>query len=213
MHYPFALPALPYAPNALSPYIDEQTVTLHHDRHFAAYIDKLNALLRNAPRYQSWSLEQLILGARFLPAQLRAGILQNAGGAYNHGLYFRGMTPPEDCAPQDTALQRAILAKWGDLRALQSNFLRGAQDRLGSGWMWLALDRKGELMLLSTCNQDTLLSLRMFPILCCDVWEHAYYLQYYNRRDHAVIAWWHLIDWQRANAVYRAAKKGAWTVE
>ena len=203
-HYPFSVPALPYPYDALSPHIDEQTLHFHHDKHLTTYVDNLNALLKDYPRYHGWSLAQLILGAWSLPMPIRTGVLNNAGGVYNHTFYFEGMTPNAYPAAQGE-LAAAIDFQFGGLDGMYARFKEGALKRFGSGWMWLAADAKGRLHLLSTANQDTLFPMHLHPLLLCDVWEHAYYLQYQNRRGDAVEQWFHLIHWERANALYRHA--------
>lgn len=203
-HYPFTLAPLPYAYDALEPYIDSRTVSVHHDRHQAGYVKKLNETLRDFPEFHSWSLEQLILGCAQLPERIRTDVLQNAGGVWSHEFYFDCMTGKPASACPCGALAKAADAAFGSCERLRDVMTQTALSRFGSGWAWLACDGNGRLRVLSTANQDTPLPLGLRPVLCVDVWEHAYYLKYLNLRAEYLGAWWKLVDWQFAGENYDA---------
>lgn len=200
-HYPFSLPPLPYAYDALLPQIDEKTLHFHHDKHFAAYVENLNKLLADQPLYQNWTLEQLCRDWCQLPDEIRQGVRSNAGGVYNHDLYFQTMAPTPATSPSGP-LADAIVWEFGDLPSLKAAMKAAALGQFGSGWAWLVCGKDRKLSVLKTANQDTPLPLH--PLLCCDVWEHAYYLQYQNRRGDYFESWWQLIDWPRLSEVYAA---------
>ena len=197
--YPFVLPPLPFPYDALEPEIDAKTMHFHHDKHFATYVDNLNHLLSDYPAYQSWPLEQLCTNWADLPDEIRQGVRNNAGGVYNHDLYFQ-MLQALPASEPDGPLLAAIDRAFGDLEGLKTAMKNAALRVFGSGWVWLAANGQGGLSLLITSNQDT--PLPMFPLLCCDVWEHAYYLQYQNRRAEYFDAWWRLINWPAVSARY-----------
>ena len=199
-HYPFSLPPLPYAYDALLPQIDEKTLHFHHDKHFAAYVDNLNKLLADQPEYQSWSLEQLCRDWCQLPDNIRQGVRNNAGGVYNHDLYFKTMAPTPASTPSGD-LAGTITRDFGDFQALKDAMKAAALGQFGSGWAWLTSDREGRLSVQKTANQDT--PLPLCPLLACDVWEHAYYLQYQNRRAEYFENWWQLVDWPQLTETYR----------
>ena len=202
-HYPFFLPPLPYPYDALLPQLDEKTLHFHHDKHFAAYVENLNRLLADQPEYQSWTLEQLCQNWCALPEAIRQGIRNNAGGVYNHDLYFKCLAPSPS-APPSGPLRGAVDRDFGDLNALKATLKTAALGQFGSGWAWLVCDRERQLSVQKTANQDTPLPLR--PLLCCDVWEHAYYLQYQNRRDEYFENWWQIIDWPQLSGHYAALR-------
>lgn len=198
-HYPFSLPPLPYAYSALLPQIDERTLCFHHDKHFAAYVENLNRLLADHPEYQSWSLEQLCQDWCSLPEDLRQGVRNNAGGVYNHDLYFKTLAPAPASIPSGL-LSAGIRRDFGGLSALKSALKTAALGQFGSGWAWLVCNRDGQLSVQKTANQDT--PLPLWPLLCCDVWEHAYYLQYQNRREEYFENWWQIVSWPRVSQCY-----------
>ena len=191
-HYPFTLPPLPYAYDALLPELDERTLHFHHDKHFKTYVDNLNKLLESRPEYQDWSLERLMQDWTQLPEDIRQGVRNNAGGVYNHDLYFKTLRPGPATDP-GRRLQQAIDRDFGGLSELKSAMRTAALGQFGSGWAWLVSDGDGRLSVRKTPNQDSPLPLT--PLLGCDVWEHAYYLPYQNRRDEYFEAWWRLVDW------------------
>ena len=179
-HYPFSLPPLPYAYDALLPELDERTLHFHHDKHFNTYVDNLNKLLKDHPEYHDWSLERMMQDWPELPEDIRQGVRNNAGGVYNHDLYFKTLHPTPASAP-GPALQQAIDRDFGDLQGLKAALRSAALGQFGSGWAWLVTDKDGRLSVRKTPTQDSPLPLT--PLLGCDVWEHAYYLPYQNRRD------------------------------
>jgi Fe-Mn family superoxide dismutase len=198
-HYPFSLSPLPYAYDALLPELDEKTLLFHHDKHFSTYVENLNRLLERYPAYQSWSLEKLCQDWADLPDEIRQGVRNNAGGVYNHDLYFRSLRPTPVSAPSP-ALQGAIDRDFGGISQLRSAMKNAALGQFGSGWAWLAADQDGRLTVLKTANQDT--PLPLVPLLGCDVWEHAYYLPYQNRRGEYFDSWWRLVDWPAVSQRY-----------
>lgn len=199
--YPFSLPPLPYGYDALLPELDERTLHFHHDKHFAAYIENLNKLLEHRPDLQSWSLERLCQDWASLPEELRQGVRNNAGGVYNHDLYFKTLAPGPVSAPSG-ALAGAVDRDLGGPEALRTALKAAALGQFGSGWAWLVSDCEGGLSIQKTANQDT--PLPLMPLLCCDVWEHAYYLQYQNRRGDYFDAWWRRIGWPQLSRQYEA---------
>ena len=194
-HYPFTLPPLPYGYDALAPELIEKVLYFHHDKHFAAYVDALNQLLERTPAYQSWPLWKLCLNWEELPDGLRQGVRNNAGGVFNHDLYFRTLHPLPVSAP-DTALEGAVVRDFGGMAGLKEAMRKAALGQFGSGWAWLIADAEDGLHIVKTPNQDTPLRARVRPLLLVDVWEHAYYLQYQNRRAEYLDRWFGLIDWQ-----------------
>nr|WP_319487916.1 superoxide dismutase [uncultured Caproiciproducens sp.] len=194
-HYPFKLLPLPYEYNALEPYIDAQTVELHHDKHLKAYVDHLNAALKPYPQFQQMTLEQLIIHASRLPECIQTEVINNAGGVYNHNFYFdiMGNTNNEPY----TQMQNAIEKTFGTFGNFKAQLKQAAVNRFGSGYAWLAANQCGELKILSTANQDTLLKTCLAPILLIDVWEHSYYLKYKNLRADYAENWFNVIDWAK----------------
>lgn len=200
-HYPFVLPPLPYDYDALQPELDAKTLYFHHDKHFAAYVEKLNDLLAPYPAYQGWTLEKLCLDWQKLPEKIRQDVRNNAGGVYNHDLYFKTLHPLPVTMP-GAALMKAIYRDYGSLTQLKAALKAAALGHFGSGWAWLVTDKTGRLSVGSTANQNT--PLPFLPLLCCDMWEHAHYLQYQNRREEYFENWWRLIDWPPLSQWYEA---------
>jgi Fe-Mn family superoxide dismutase len=190
----FSLPPLPYAYDALEPHIDEQTMRIHHDKHHAAYVNNLNTALEQAPDLQNQSVEQLLAGIDRVPEAIRTAVRNNGGGHANHTFFWEIMRPGGSTAPQG-ALAQAIDASFGGLDKFKEQFAKAAAGRFGSGWAWLVKDRSGKLAIESTANQDSPLMEGKTPVLGCDVWEHAYYLKYQNRRPDYVTAWWNVVNW------------------
>ena len=203
-HYPYALPPLPFAFDALEPELSARTMCFHHDKHFAAYIDNLNALLKDHPEYQTWTLEQLCQDWCQLPEDIRQGVRNNAGGVYLHDLYFANLHPTPVSSPVPP-LDGAIARYFGDLPGLKSAMKTAALGQFGSGWACLCAGPDGTLSVVKTANQDTPLPLK--PLLCCDVWEHAYYLDYQNRRADYVDGWFGLINWPFVQMRYAGCAK------
>ncbi len=193
-HYPFTLPPLPYGYDALLPELDERTLHFHHDKHFQTYVDNLNQLLERCPDAQDWPLERLIQEWCTLPEDLRQGVRNNAGGVYNHDLYFRTMAPgPASGKTPAGPLEQAINRDFGSLHDLKQVLKTAALGQFGSGWAWLVTDADGNLSVQKTPNQDA--PLPLIPLTLVDVWEHAYYLGYQNRRGDYFESWWRLVDW------------------
>ena len=191
-HYPFTLPPLPYGYDALFPEIGQRTLCFHHDKHFQTYIDNLNKLLEKHPDLQDQPLALLVREWSTFPEDVRQGIRNNAGGVYNHDIYFKTMAPGPVSSPEGP-LADAIARDFGDLESLKSVLKNMSMGQFGSGWAWLVTDNDGRLSLVKTANQDT--PLPLIPLLLCDIWEHAYYLDYQNRRGDYFDGWWRKIDW------------------
>lgn len=198
-HAPFALPPLPYAYDALEPFISARTLHFHHDKHFAAYVEKLNTLLEPYPAYQAWPLARLVRDWEQLPQEIRQGVRNNAGGVYNHALYFEMLRPVPVSSPQPP-LEEAIAHSFGNLEALKAAMKTAALGQFGSGYAWLTAEDGGALMVGAAANQDV--PAKGCPLLCCDVWEHAYYLDVQNRRGDYFDQWWHCVDWPKVSQAY-----------
>jgi len=190
----FELPKLPYAVDALEPYIDAQTMTIHHDKHHQAYITNLNAAVEKHPELAGKSLEDLLSDLNAVPEDIRMAVRNHGGGTWNHNVFWEIMGPKVGGTPSGE-LTRALEKAFGSFDAFKSEFEKAAVGRFGSGWAWLV--RKGDgLAVVSTANQDTPLSEGLTPILAIDVWEHAYYLKYQNRRPEYVSNWWNVVNWE-----------------
>lgn len=192
----FTLPDLPYDFNALEPYIDARTMEIHHGKHHQAYIDNLNKALEKAPALQGKTIEQIIGDLNSAPEEVRTAIRNHGGGHYNHSLFWRAMSPSGGGRPKGELLDY-IDASFGSFEVFKEKFSQAAITRFGSGWGWLSLDGKGGLVVHSTPNQDTPLMEGFKPILGIDVWEHAYYLLYQNRRPEYVSSFWNVINWEQ----------------
>ena len=200
---PFEVPPLPYAPDALEPHIDAQTMTIHHDKHHQAYVDKLNGAVEGT-EWAGKSIEEIVRNLGALPADIAGPVRNNGGGHLNHSLFWESMSPDGGGAP-DGDLAAAIDAAFGSLDAFKDQFEAAGVGRFGSGWAWLVLD-DGELKITSTPNQDSPLTDGQAPLLGNDVWEHAYYLKYQNRRPEYLKAWWNVVDWGVVAGRYAAAR-------
>ena len=196
-HYPFTLPPLPYAYDALEPELDGNTLFVHHDVHFSACVDALNRLLERTPACQSWPLRKLCLDWESLPDDLRQDIRSSAGEVLGHDLYFRALRPLPASAPAPP-LEGALTRDFGGMAELKAAMRQAVLGR--SDWVWLAADRVGRLSVRRTPHQDT--PLPLVPLLCCDAREHAYCLQYRNRRADYFEAWWRLVDWAQISRSY-----------
>ncbi|NNG16799.1 MAG: superoxide dismutase [Gemmatimonadales bacterium] len=201
---PFTLPPLPYAYDALEPHVDETTMRIHHDKHHGGYVSKLNAALEAHPDLQAQSLDGLLGKLAAVPEAIRTAVRNNGGGHANHSLFWEIMAPGGANQP-DGALASAIAAAFGGFDVLKEKFTAAAVTRFGSGWAWLSIDGSGSLTVESTPNQDTPLMEGRTPLLGCDVWEHAYYLHYQNRRPDYVAAWWNVVNWTEVGKRYQAA--------
>ena len=198
----FEVPALPYAYDALEPHIDEATMQIHHDKHHQAYVDKLNAAVDGTDAASS-SIEELIAGLSTLPAEIQGPVRNNGGGHLNHSLFWESMSPGGGGAP-DGDLAAAIDEAFGSFDSFKQAFEAAGVGQFGSGWSWLVADN-GKLAVVSTANQDSPLTDGKTPLLGNDVWEHAYYLNYQNRRPDYLKAWWNTVDWSVVAARYAAA--------
>jgi superoxide dismutase, Fe-Mn family len=207
--YPFKLPELGYSYDALEPYIDAQTMQIHHDKHNGAYVENLNKALAQAPEsVQKLTLEELLLGLDKVPENIRTAVRNNGGGQYNHSFFWKILKKSEGGQPTGD-LAKAIDASFGGYPAFQTKFSEAAMKVFGSGWAWLVTDGK-KLTITSTPNQDVSISKpndKEIPIVGIDVWEHAYYLKYQNRRADYVKAFWNVINWDYAANQYAAASK------
>lgn len=194
----FQLPDLPYAPEALEPHIDRRTMEIHHGKHHATYVSNLNKALESASDLQSRSLEQLLASnCAGVPEKIRTAVRNNGGGHANHSLFWKLMAPSAGGRPQG-ALNDAINQTFGGFEKFQEEFAAAATGRFGSGWAWLVKTGQGVLEIYSTANQDSPLMEGKKPILGLDVWEHAYYLHYQNRRPDYIKAWWNVVNWAAA---------------
>jgi Fe-Mn family superoxide dismutase len=198
----FEVPPLPYAPDALEPHIDAQTMSIHHDKHHQAYVDKLNAALEGTEHADA-SIEDIIANLDAIPEDKRGPVRNNGGGHYNHSLFWPSMSADGGGAP-DGDLGAAIDAAFGSFDDFKEKFEAAGVGQFGSGWAWLVLDG-GALAVTSTPNQDNPLSSGKTPLLGNDVWEHAYYLKYQNKRPDYLKAWWNTVDWAEIAKRYSAA--------
>lgn len=202
----YEVPALPYAFNALEPHIDARTMEIHHDKHHAAYVNNLNAALDKHPELYDKPLADLLKNLQAVPEDIRDAVRNHGGGHINHSFFWKILSPTGGKAPSG-ALADAINAKFGSLDNFKKEFEGAAAKRFGSGWGWLSVDSSGALVIHSTPNQDSPLSEGKTPVLGVDVWEHAYYLNYQNRRPDYLIAFWNVVNWKEAEANYAAALK------
>ncbi len=197
----FELPALPYAHNALEPVIDETTMHLHHEKHHAGYVNNLNAAIKDHADLAKLSLEDLLRGINSkVPDAIRTAVRNNAGGHSNHSMFWKIMKPGGGGTPQG-ALAQAIDKAFGNFDGLKTKFNEAGTKRFGSGWAWLVL-KGGKLEVLSTANQDSPIMDGYYPVMGNDVWEHAYYLKYQNRRGDYLNAWWNVLNWEEIGRRY-----------
>jgi Fe-Mn family superoxide dismutase len=201
---PHTLPALPYASNALEPHIDAQPMEIHHGKHHAAYVNNLNAALEAHPDLVAKPIDALIADLAAVPEAIRTAVRNNGGGHHNHSLFWEWMTPGGASTPRG-ALGAAIDGAFGGFAAFKEQFAKACATRFGSGWGWLSQDASGKLLIESTANQDSPAMEGRTPLLGCDVWEHAYYLKYQNRRPDYVGAWWNLVNWDKVAARLKQA--------
>ena len=197
----FSLPALPYANDALEPHIDARTMEIHHTKHHQAYVNNLNAAIEKAPELQGKSLDDLMRGINSVPEAVRTAVRNNGGGHWNHSMFWELMGPNKGGEPNG-ALADAIKQSFGDFSKFKEQFAAAATGRFGSGWAWLINDG-GKLSITSTPNQDNPLMDGKRAILGLDVWEHAYYLKYQNRRPDYITAWWNVVNWDAVATRFR----------
>ena len=191
------LPKLPYAYDALEPFIDARTMEIHHTKHHATYVSKLNEALGKFPELQEKSVEDLLKNLDAVPEAIRTAIRNNGGGHYNHSLFWQMMNPPSDGSGGEPKrnITSEINKNFGDFSKFKEEFTKVATTLFGSGWAWLVKDSNGKLIVMSTPNQDSPISKGFQPLLGLDVWEHAYYLKYQNRRAEYIEAWWNVVNW------------------
>lgn len=199
--YPFVVRPLPYEYDALTPVLDEETLHFHHDKHYKSYVDNLNAALSDYPELQQMGLSDLLRRINHLPPAVQTAVRNNGGGVYNHELYFDAMKSPIGQDPSGLLLE-AIVRDFGSFNQWKEQMKQAAVSKFGSGWAWLLTDRAGNLSIVQTSNQDVPDLDKYVPIFLVDVWEHAYYLQYQNRRADYVEGWFSLINWRKAEKRY-----------
>jgi superoxide dismutase, Fe-Mn family len=200
----FELPPLPYAFDALEPHIDARTVEIHYTKHHATYLKNLNAALEKHPEMFAKSIEAILSNLAAIPEDIRSAVTGNGGGYYNHNLYWQNMGPGGGGDPHGN-ISEAIMAKFGDLPSFKSEVEKAGLGRLGSGYAWLSLKQDGSLTVHATLNQDSPISEGLTPLLVVDVWEHAYYLKYQNRRAEYLANWWNLVNWDLVEQRYNKA--------
>ncbi len=198
----FELPKLPYAYDALEPHIDKETMEIHHTKHHNTYVTKLNDAVKGTD-LESKSIEDIVKNLNSVPDDIRTAVQNNGGGHYNHSLFWELLTP--NVSEPSGEVVDAISSTFGSLDKFKEEFAAAAAGRFGSGWAWLVVDN-GELAIVSTPNQDNPISEGKLPILGLDVWEHAYYLNYQNRRPDYINAFWNVVNWDKVNELYQAAK-------
>ena len=207
----YELPPLPYANNALEPHIDARTMEIHHDKHHQAYITNANNALKDHPALLAKPVNALIADLTVVPEAIRTAVRNNAGGHANHSFFWTIMGPNGGGEPKGK-LAEAIKAKFGSFDAFKEAFEKAGATRFGSGWAWLVVNKAGELEVVSTANQDSPLmgqavaGVEGSPVIGCDVWEHAYYLHYQNRRPDYLKAWWNTVNWDQAEKNFLAAR-------
>jgi Fe-Mn family superoxide dismutase len=192
----FTLPPLPYAFDALEPHIDKMTMEIHHGKHHAAYVANLNKALESAPELAGKSVEELLAGnVAIVPESIRTAVRNNGGGHVNHTMFWEIMGPGAGGDPVGN-LAQAIQGAFGGFANFKEKFNQAAATRFGSGWAWLVKDSGGKLDIYSTANQDSPIMEGKYPVMGLDVWEHAYYLKYQNRRPEYIGAWWNVVNWK-----------------
>jgi superoxide dismutase, Fe-Mn family len=194
----FTLPPLPYSSDALEPHIDKTTMEIHHDKHHGTYVNNLNKALESAPDLQNKSIEEILTNFNSVPEQIKAAIRNNGGGHANHSLFWNLLSPKGGGAPTGD-IESVITSNFGSFDSFKEKFTAAATGRFGSGWAWLVKDGSGKFEITSTANQDSPLMEGKKPVLGLDVWEHAYYLKYQNRRPEYITAWWNIVNWDEVN--------------
>jgi len=202
---PFTLPPLPYAPDALEPHIDKMTMEIHHGKHHNAYVTNLNKALESAPDLANKSIDELLANnLSIVPENIRTAVRNNGGGHWNHAMFWKIMGPNGGGAPSGNVAQ-AINAAFGSFDSFKEKFNAAGAGRFGSGWAWL-IKAGGKVEVTSTPNQDNPLMDGKYAVMGCDVWEHAYYLKYQNRRPDYLAAWWNVVNWQEVEDRFNAGK-------
>jgi Fe-Mn family superoxide dismutase len=195
------LPELPYAYEALEPYIDTLTMQIHHDKHHQVYINKLNDALKDYPELTEKSVEDLFMSLDSVPEKIRLTVKNNGGGHFNHALFWRIMKPKGNGEPKGK-LVKVINKKFGDFVKFKEEFTKLSSNFFGSGWTWLVANKSGELEIMALPNHDCLITIGLRPLLVLDLWEHAYYLKYQNRRAEYIEAWWNVVNWDEVEKNY-----------
>ena len=203
----YELPPLPYDYSALEPYIDTQTMQLHHDKHHGTYVTNLNNALKEQSQFASVSLEDLMRRINEVPESIRTAVRNNGGGHINHTMFWQIMKPNGGGEPTG-AIASAIQSAFGSFDAFKTAFNDAGAKRFGSGWVWLVLDSSGKLQVTSTANQDSPFMEGRYPVMGNDVWEHAYYLKYQNRRPEYLNAWWNVVNWDEISRRYEQGRRG-----
>ncbi len=202
----FEVPPLPYDYNALEPYIDTQTMQLHHDKHHAAYVNNLNNAVKDT-EFANMNVADLVRQLSSVPDNIRTAVRNNAGGHVNHSMFWTIMGPNGGGEPSGE-LANAINQAFGSFDQFKAAFNDAGAKRFGSGWVWLVLDQSGKLSVTSTANQDSPLTDGLYPVMGNDVWEHAYYLKYQNRRPEYLAAWWNVVNWNEIARRYQQGRSG-----
>lgn len=193
-HYPFKLMILPYEYNSLEPYIDEETMKIHHLGHLKTYVDNLNKILANYPKLHNWSLEKILYNISSIPKEIQLTVKNNAGGVYNHNLYFNSLSPKKEIN-LSTNFENTVKKQFGSFDNYLSELKEKSLSVFGSGYSYVVLDIEGNIMIITTKNQDTPLELNLYPLLPIDVWEHAYYLKHKNKRVEYIEDIFKVINW------------------
>jgi superoxide dismutase, Fe-Mn family len=201
---PFKLPPLGYPFEALEPHIDAQTMMIHHDRHHAAYVNVCNEIAKQVPALGTTPIEQTLTDPAYIPVQLQQQVKNNLGGHWNHSFFWELMRPGGAKDPSNE-LRSAIEGSWKDVNEFKERMNAAGTGRFGSGWAWLVVNKDKKLELTSTANQDTPIALGAKPVIGVDVWEHAYYLKYQNRRADYLKAWWNTVNWDKASENFKKA--------
>jgi superoxide dismutase, Fe-Mn family len=204
----FTLPPLPYDYDALEPSIDKETMQIHHDKHHAAYVKNLNAALKDHPDFFKMDIVEVLKNVGKLPKDVQQAVINNGGGHLNHSLFWNWMAPKGKGGEPSGALAKAIDESFESLSKFQEKLSTAGVKQFGSGWAWLVLD-KGKLAVVSSANQNSPVLTGATPLLGVDVWEHAYYLKYQNRRPEYIAAWWNVVNWKDVDERYGAALKGS----
>ncbi|NJO39398.1 MAG: superoxide dismutase [Cyanobacteria bacterium CRU_2_1] len=202
---PVQLPPLPYNYDALEPYIDAETMMVHHDRHHATYVDRLNEAIQQNPDLQGVSVVTMLQDLNRVPEAIRTAIRNNGGGHLNHTMFWQIMAPNAGGQPTG-ALAEAINSTFGNFDTFKQQFNQAGSSRFGSGWVWLVLNSQGQLQIVSTANQDSPIMDGLYPVMGNDVWEHAYYLKYQNRRVEYLDNWWNVVNWTEVDRRFTQAK-------
>lgn len=197
----FELPPLSYEYDALEPFYDKETLEIHHDKHHASYVDKLNETLADFPELSEQSVEALISNPTAIPEEIRSKVLQFGGGHANHSLFWRTMGMDNTDLPSDK-LSVAMEKSFGSVGGFKDKFINYASTLFGSGWTWLSIGKEGRLEMMNLPNQESPLNFGQTPILGLDLWEHAYYLKFQNRRLEWIQSWWNIVNWREVNAIY-----------